>query len=122
MYYIPLLKKKFITQSCPTLCDPTDCSLSGSPVLGILQARYWNGCHFLLQGIFPTQGSNPDLLYCRQILYQLSYQGIPKLPYKPAIPLLSIYPEKTILKDTCKPMFIAPLSTIARTWKQPRYP
>ena len=32
--------------------------------------------HFLLQGIFPTQGSNLGLLYCRQILYRLSYQGL----------------------------------------------
>ena len=32
------------------------------------------GCHFLLQGIFPTQGSNPGLLHCRQILYHLSHQ------------------------------------------------
>ena len=32
------------------------------------------GCHFLLQGIFPTQGSNPGLLHCRQILYQLNYK------------------------------------------------
>ena len=32
--------------------------------------------HSLLQGIFPTQGLNPDLLHCRWILYQLSYQGI----------------------------------------------
>ena len=32
------------------------------------------GCHFLLQGIFLTQGSNPDLLHCRQILYHLSYE------------------------------------------------
>ena len=32
-------------------------------------------CHFLLHGIFPTQGSNLGLLHCRQILYQLSYQG-----------------------------------------------
>ena len=31
----------------------------------------------LLQVIFPTQGSKPDLLHCRQILYQLSYQGSP---------------------------------------------
>ena len=30
-------------------------------------------CHFLFQGIFPTQESNPDLMHCRQILYQLSY-------------------------------------------------
>ena len=33
------------------------------------------GCHFLLQGIFPTQEGNPGLLHCRQILYQLSYKG-----------------------------------------------
>ena len=33
------------------------------------------GCHFLLQGIFLTQGSNLGLLHCRQILYQLSYKG-----------------------------------------------
>ena len=35
------------------------------------------GCHFLLQGIFPTQGLNPGLLHCRQMLYPLSYQGNP---------------------------------------------
>ena len=39
-----------------------------------------------------------------------------------AIPLLGIYPEKIILKDTCTLMFIAALFTIARTWKQPRCP
>ena len=33
------------------------------------------GCHFFLQGIFPTQGSNPGLPHCRQTLYCLSYQG-----------------------------------------------
>ena len=33
------------------------------------------GCHFLLQGIFPTQGSNPGLPHCRWILYHLSHQG-----------------------------------------------
>ena len=46
-----------------------------------------------------------------------------KLPYDPAIPLLDIYPKKTISwKDTCIPMFIAVLFTIARTWKQPKCP
>ena len=35
------------------------------------------GCHFLLQGIFLTQESNPGLLHCRQILSQLSYKGSP---------------------------------------------
>ena len=46
-----------------------------------------------------------------------------ELPYDPAIPLLGIYPEKTIIqKDTCIPMFTAALFTIARTWKQPKCP
>ena len=37
------------------------------------------GCHSLLQGIFPTQESNPGLPHCRQILYQLSHQGRPRI-------------------------------------------
>ena len=37
------------------------------------------GCLFLLQGIFPTQGSNPGLLHCRWILYQLSHKGNPRI-------------------------------------------
>ena len=46
-----------------------------------------------------------------------------KPPYDPAIPLLGIYPEETkIEKDTCIPLFIVVLFTIARTWKQLRYP
>ena len=36
------------------------------------------GSLFLLQGIFPSQGSNPGLPHCRRILYQLSYQGSPQ--------------------------------------------
>ena len=46
-----------------------------------------------------------------------------ELPCDPAIPLLGIYPEKSIIqKDTCTPMFIAALFTIARSWKQPKCP
>ena len=46
-----------------------------------------------------------------------------ELPYAPAIPLLGIYLEKTLIqKDTCTPVFIAILSTKARTWKQPKCP
>ena len=46
-----------------------------------------------------------------------------KLSYDPAIPLLGIYPEKTIIrKETCITMFIAALFTVARTWKQPKCP
>ena len=46
-------------QSCPTLCDPMDCSSPGSPVHGILNTGV--SCHFLLQGIFRIQSSNPSL-------------------------------------------------------------
>ena len=46
-----------------------------------------------------------------------------ELPFDPAIPLLGIYPEKTMTrKDTCTPMFIAALSTITKTRKQPKCP
>ena len=46
-----------------------------------------------------------------------------KLPYNPAIPLLGINTEQTRTeRDTCTPMFIAALFTIARTRKQPRCP
>ena len=104
-----------ITQLCPTLCDPMDCSPPGSSVHGILQERIleWvampssrrssqprspalqadslpseppgepknTGVDSLpvFKGIFLTQESNWGLLYCRQILYQMSYQGSPTL-------------------------------------------
>ena len=51
----------------------TSWSLSGSSVHGILPKNTGVGCHVLLHGIFLTQGSNPGLLCCRQILYHLSY-------------------------------------------------
>ena len=113
-----------ITQSCPTLCNPLDCSSPGSSAHGSLQARIleWEAILFF-QGIFLTQGSNPDLLHCRQILYHLSHQRSSKLPYDPAIPLLGIYPEETKTeKDTCTPAFTAELFTVARTWRQTRGP
>ena len=91
-----------VAQSCPTLCDPIDgsppsylfytcesesCSvLSDSlPPHGLCSP--WNspgqntgvGSLSLLQGIFPTQGLNPGLPHCRQILYQLSHKGSPRI-------------------------------------------
>ena len=63
-----------------TLCDPMDCNLPGSSVHGILQATIpeWVAIPFS-RGIFPTQGSNPGLPHCKQILYRLSHQGSPVL-------------------------------------------
>ena len=62
-----------------------------------------------------------------QSLWKIAWRFLKKLklelPYDPAIPILGIYPEKTIIqKDTCTPIFIAALFTIARTWKQPKCP
>ena len=55
-----------------------DCSPSGSSVHGDSPGKNTGvGCHALLQGIFPMQGSNPGLLHCREILYYLSHQGSP---------------------------------------------
>ena len=65
-----------VTQSCLTLCNSMDCSLPGSFVHGDSPGRTTGvGSLSLLQGIFPTQESNRELLHCRQILYQLSHQG-----------------------------------------------
>ena len=68
-----------VTQSCPTLCDPMDCSPPLSSVHGDSPGKNNGvGCHTILQGIFPTQGLNPGLLHCRWILYRLSHGGKPK--------------------------------------------
>ena len=68
-----------VTQSCPTLCDPVDCSLPGSSVHGDSPGKNTGvGCHALLQGIFPTQGSNPGLPHCRWILLLSEPPGKPK--------------------------------------------
>ena len=46
-----------------------------------------------------------------------------ELAYDPAIPLLGIYRDKTVIqKDICTPMFTAVLLTVAKTWKQPKCP
>ena len=69
-----------VTQSCPTLCDPMDCSLPGSSVHADSPGKNTQvGCHAFLQGIFPTQGSNLGLPHCRWILYHLSQQGSPDI-------------------------------------------
>ena len=64
-----------VAQLCLTLCDPMDCSLPGSSVHDFPGNSTGVDCHLLLQGIFPTQGSNPGLPHRRQTCYRLSHQG-----------------------------------------------
>ena len=67
-------------QLCPTLCNPMDWNQPGSFVHGDSPGKNSGvGCHAFLQGIFPTQGLNPGLPHCRQILYHLSHQGSPRI-------------------------------------------
>ena len=82
-------------QSCPTLCNPTDCSPPGSSVHGDSPGKNTRvGCHALLQGIFPTQGSNLGLQYLphfRQILYpRAAWEAHHQSHY-----LLSTFPPST---------------------------
>ena len=83
---IQMAKVSKVTQSCPTLCDPMDWLHSPWKSPG---QNTGVGSLFLLQGIFPTQGSNPGLLQCRQILYQLSHKGSPRILEWVAYPFFS---------------------------------
>ena len=105
-YRFAVKVKLKVTQSCPTLCDPMDCIVyeilqarivsprdlpnSGiKPRSSALQVDSFPaeppgkpkntgvGSLSLLQQVFPTQEQNQSLLHCRQILYELSYQGSP---------------------------------------------
>ena len=72
------VRVRLVAQSCLTLCNPMDCSPPGSSVHGDSPGKNTGvGCHALLQGIFPIQGSKPGLPHCRQIFYHLSHQGSP---------------------------------------------
>ena len=86
--------------------------------------RCWRGC-----------GERGSLLRCWwecklvQPLWKTVWRFLKKLkvelPYDPAIALLGIYPQDTgvlFRRDTCTPMFIAALSTIAKVWKEPKCP
>ena len=81
--YITGTLKVKVAQSCLTLCNPMDCPwnfLGQDTGVGSLSFR---------QGIFPTQGSNPGLPRCGQILYQLSHKGSPRILEWVAYPFCS---------------------------------
>ena len=63
-----------VTQSCPALCNSMDCSPPGSPVHGIFQVRILEWVAISFSRVL-TQGLNPGVLHCRQILYCLSHWG-----------------------------------------------
>ena len=121
-------------QLCLTLCNPMDCSPPGSSVDGILQAILleWVAISFSNAWKWKVKVkvkslSRVGLLAtpCTAAHQAPPSMGFSRQEYWSGVPLPSpdIYPEKTtIQKDTCSPMFIATLFTIARTWKEPRCP
>ena len=73
MFYSKRKVNMKVTQSCLTLCDPMDSPWNSiGQITGV-------GSLSLFQGIFPTQGLNPDLQYFGQILYQQSHKGSPRI-------------------------------------------
>ena len=60
------------------------------------------GCHALLQGIYPTQGSNPGLLHCSRILYRQSHQGVCVKNYLQMIELCLHFCVFSIFSIMCK--------------------
>ena len=69
--------KVLVTQSCLDSVTTWTVAHQVSPVHEFSQQEYWSGYHSLLQGFFQTQGLNPGIPHCRQILQCLSHQGSP---------------------------------------------
>ena len=79
-YAYPCLCLCLVAQLCPTLCDPMDCSPTGSSVHGDSPVKNAGvGCHAFFQGIFPTEILNPGLPRCTWFLYHFSHQGSPRV-------------------------------------------
>ena len=66
--YVCLLSTSEVAQSCPTLCEPMDCSLPGSSVHGIFQARILEWVAISFSRNLPNPGIEPGLLHCTQTL------------------------------------------------------
>ena len=96
---------------CLTFCDPRDCQLPATFGHGILQANIGIGCHAFLQGIFPTQGSNPRL-FC--ILYWQAGSLPLAAPGKPKTFLRSSELQKTQCKSNYSSKHILDTSSFLR--------
>ena len=83
-----------IAGSCGIFVTPWTIARQAPLSMGFSRQEHWSGCHFLLQGVFLTQGSNPGLLHCRQTLSPLSHQGSLNSIFKVVKKLPNCLPKK----------------------------
>ena len=98
-------------QSRLTFGDPVGYSPPGSLSLGFSRQEYWSVCHFLLQGIFLTQGSNPHLLsilHCRWTLYCWATGESPCTSY-PSLKHTKQFPSQRFTHADTPPKLFFPL-------------
>ena len=118
-----------VAQSGLTLCDPMDCSLPGSSVYRIITSKNTGaGCHFLLQGLFQTERSNPPLLhFLHRQVDSLPVHHLKTLSYSITISsnskdfnfhILGGLKDLSILLDTCHShlMLIYPALYLKSQW------
>ena len=104
MFYVTKIRKKVekVAQSCPTLCNPMDCTIHG-----ILQARILEWVAFpFSREIFPTRGLNPGLPHCGRILNQLSFKTKTEECWKKPLSFSAPWESQTpdLLIETPRPL------------------
>jgi len=98
-----------VAQSCPTLCNPISCNPTGSSVHGIFQARTRVVCHFLLQGIFLTQGlTHVSWVFCtgKGRFFTTVPCGNPLVTLKIYVPISFIYSKALMTVSICGFLYI----------------
>ena len=114
-------EKLYLVFACVCACSvvswffvtPWTIARQASLSMGFSRKEYWMECHFLLQGIFLTRGSNPSLLcllHCRQILYRLSHWGSLYFVFTVSILWMSKHPETPSAPGLCHSVCVWPSS------------
>ena len=76
--YFKSVSSSFKNSVVSDSATPWTVAYQASLSIGFSRQKYWSGLPFPFQGIFPTQGLNPGLQHCRQVLYHLCHQGSPE--------------------------------------------
>ena len=97
-HFLPLLLLLSRSVVSDTFVTPWTVARQAPLSTGFPRQEYWVGCHFLYQGIFPTQGSSPHLLHWHVDSLPLSHQGSPSLSFITFL-FQSVNPTATLVKN-----------------------